>query len=70
MKPENKTALFEIVRDKLDRYGRDKVIVAIEQAHAGRPDGVIVDADTMGLFRQYRNSVSASGVQLVDEATS
>lgn len=60
--------LMEYVSDWLDDTEEWCVRDAIQQAHAGRPDGVIVSDDNQHLFRQYRNSRSAEAQDLINDA--
>lgn len=72
MRDEDKQRLYQIVLDKLERHrgknSRRRVQDAIFAAHNGRPDGCLVTADNMWLFRQYRNSVSPNPKHMVDAA--
>lgn len=72
MREEDKQRLYQLVLDELalhrSKHARRMVEDAIFAAHNGRPDGYLVTADNMWLFRQYRNSVSPSPKHLVDAA--
>lgn len=72
MREEDKQRLYRIVLDELARHrtkhARRMVEDAIFAAYNGRPDGYLVTADNMWLFRQYRNSVSPSPKHMVDAA--
>lgn len=72
MRTQDKHRLYQIVVQELQRhrskYARRMVEDAIFAAHNGRPDGHLVTADNMWLFRQYRNSVSPSPKHMVDAA--
>jgi hypothetical protein len=68
----DRAELCRIVRAYIDpkRPGHKpkQVWQIIEAAHNGRPDGYLVTSDNMWLFRQYRNSVTGSPQDLIDEA--
>ena len=72
MRAEDRAELCRIVKEYIDpkRPGHKPTQVRdiIFSAHNGRPDGFLVTADSMFLFRQYRNSVSCNPQDIIDEA--
>lgn len=71
MTDEDKQELYRVVRSWVMTpgwYTQEDVRVCIQDAHAGRPDGLLVTNDNQWMFRQYRNSVSPDPAQLVKEA--
>lgn len=68
MREGNWSALYRLVLDALATSAPKRVRADILAAHLyDRPQGFITRA-TSGLFRQYRNSVSADPQHLIDAA--
>lgn len=69
MEARMENELFEEVLSHLNTYGnRYLTEQLIQQAHNGKPDGVLVTDDNLHLFRVYRNTVSPIPYQMVDDA--
>ena len=68
MKQQNRQELLDIVNAALADYDERTIAWIIQDAHGGRPDGLIVTDTNLHLFRQYRNSVSPSPTALIREA--
>ena len=68
MNQQNRQELLDIVNTALADYDERTIAFIIQDAHNGRPDGLIVTDFNLHLFRQYRNSVSPSPAALIREA--
>jgi len=67
----DKAALYRLVMRWLSNDGwsdEGYVKECIQCAHLGRPDGVLVTNENLWMLRQYRNAVSPSADQLIEEA--
>jgi hypothetical protein len=71
MRDGDKADLYRLVLRWLSNDGwsdEEYVKDCIQSAHLGRPDGVLVTSENQWMLRQYRNAVSPSADQLIEEA--